>query len=293
MPMRMSESPTTAVIKDGNKGSLSWMDALVEAAATASIENEKNKRKQKLKINKKRKGIAASLSSSSSNKSNKRPTKKKRKNIKNLTPEVVNPIVQSNKNLYASARTKFEKIKASQAQQKLRDKEKNKLSRLKAGIDILLDFGRNDKDVLGRLTKLELYIAAIGFAKKDEKDDIIRSILAMREKKHSRNDDASQTVGDGITGKKSDRFKRLRHLEKSYFTELKDLILMMTSHEKKNKKANKYMVLDMVVAFIEAEAHAFKRTNATTISNTMYLLAFLFFFSCDVIIKMRSFNSVK
>jgi len=252
----MSESPTTAVIKDGNKGSLSWMDALVEAAATASIENEKNKRKQKLKINKKRKGIAASLSSSSSNKSNKRPTKKKRKNIKNLTPEVVNPIVQSNKNLYASARTKFEKIKASQAQQKLRDKEKNKLSRLKAGVDILLDFGRNDKDVLGRLTKLELYIAAIGFAKKDEKDDIIRNILAMREKKHSRNDDASQTFG-----KKSDRFKRLRHLEKSYFTELKDLILMMTSHEEKNKKVNKYMVLDMVVAFIEAEAHAFKRSN--------------------------------
>lgn len=262
MPMRMSESPTTAVIKDGNKGSLSWMDALLEAAATASIENEKIKKKQKVKINKKRKGIAASLSSSSSNKSKKRPTKKKRKNIKNLTPEVVNPFVQSNKNLYASARTKFEKIKASQAQQKLRDKEKNKLSRLKAGIDTLLDFGRSDKDVLGRLTKLELYIAAIGFAKKDEKDDIIRSILAMREKKHSRNDDASQTFGDGITGKKSDRFKRLRHLEKSYFTELKDLILLMTSHEEKNKKVNKYMVLDMVVAFIEAEAHAFKRSNA-------------------------------
>ena len=256
----MSESPTTAAIKDGNKGSLSWMDVLVEAAATASVENEKNKRKQKLKINKKRKGIAAS--SSSSNKSNKRPTKKKRKNKEILTPEEVdNPIVQSNKNLYASARSKFEKIKASQAQQKLRDKEKSKLSRLKAGIDILLDFGRDDKDVLGRLTKLELYIAAIGFAKKDEKDDIIRNILAMREKKHSRNDDASETLVDGITGKKSDRFKRLRHLEKSYFTELKDIILSMTSYEEKNKKVNKYMVLDMVVAFIEAEAHAFKRSN--------------------------------
>ena len=50
MPIRMSESQTTAAIKDGNKGSLSWMDVLVEAAATASVENEKNKRKQKLKI---------------------------------------------------------------------------------------------------------------------------------------------------------------------------------------------------------------------------------------------------
>lgn len=259
----MSESPTTAVIKDGNKGSLSWMEALVEAAATASVENEKNISKQKLKIKKKRKGIPSSLSLSSSNKSNKRPTKKKRKSKKSLTAAVENPFVQSNQKLYASARTKFEKIKASQAQQKLRDKEKDKLGRLKAGIDVLLDFGDNDedKDVLGRLTKLELYIAAIGFAKKQEKSDIIQSIVDMREKKHSKTDDASITFGNGITGKKSDRFKRLRYLEKSYFTELKDIILYMKSYEV-NKKVNKYMVLDMVVAFIEGEVHEFKRSNA-------------------------------
>merc|ERR1712138_254273 len=56
-----------------------------------------------------------------------------------------------------TTRTKEEKIKASQAQQKLRDKEKSKLSRLKAGIKTLLksDISGN---TLGRLTKLELYI---------------------------------------------------------------------------------------------------------------------------------------
>ena len=103
------------------------------------------------------------------------------------------------------------------------------------------------------MTKLELYIAAIGLVEKKPKANIVTSILREREKKHKRND--GSFAAEHVELKTSDRFKRLRFVEKNYFMTLKERILKLQYGKKASRvRMNKYMVLDLVVEFIEEEA---------------------------------------
>ncbi len=237
MPKRMSESPTTTISGTVSQRDMTGWYALLQAAAhendAMQTQRVPVKSKASMKMVLKKRKTSPST-----------PASKKRR-ISSDDSNIA-------KGQQGTTRTKEEKIKASQAQQKLRDKEKSKLSKLKAGIHALLKSDITGSS-LGRLTKLELYIAAIGLVEKKSKANIVTSILREREKKHKRND--GSFAAEHVELKTSDRFKRLRFVEKNYFMTLKERILKLQYGKKASRvRMNKYMVLDLVVEFIEGEA---------------------------------------
>ena len=77
--------------------------------------------------------------------------------------------------------------------------------------------------------------------------------MREREKKHKRND--GSFAAEHVELKTSDRFKRLRFVEKKLLYDIEGADTKVAVWEKASRvRMNKYMVLDLVVEFIEEEA---------------------------------------
>jgi hypothetical protein len=102
-----------------------------------------------------------------------------------------------------------------EAQLKHRNQIGKKMERVKEAVRLKVDYGGEYKETLGRMTKIDFYVAVIGIANNDTEEQVVHRILNKRNELAAKRKD-NET--------KQNRFKRLRLSEKAVLGELQDLI---------------------------------------------------------------------